>query len=437
MAAAKIRKANLVKIAGNLKIETGGAFAEIAARIIPDTSGYVITRSSIKTLNGNVLTLGDLEIICAAWNVPTEPVNPRIAPTRKASQEAAVPSYMIRLHLVADAPLATNNRIAPNRSASSEANVPSYMLRLHLTPDKHLAAVEADSLYGIITATPEPQDSANPRIAPTRNASQEITVPNYIHRHHRNERGCEMSARLLPHHIIMGTQAAFVSTDTATTPETTIIPEPAETETQEPAEETGTIFKIVDGCVRNVNHEPHKRGTNWLATVESDMKSPGGLSRDWWEKVSGNPEYYEMPDLSPGMYVEMAGDYRTAGGRKTECRSYFQIISVGGETISVTAIDKDDVGKYEPAETPEPDEDLRATIERLTAENASLRQELETLRAAQEIPPRRNPPPQRSDTSPKRAALRMTGTSSFTAWETFTKYLDRTLQNSPQRRNSP
>lgn len=69
--------------------------------------------------------------------------------------------------------------------------------------------------------------------------------------------------------------------------------------------------------------EDHKRGNNWIATVEHDPESPGGLKRGFWKK--GAKSYRKVPDNIEGRYIEVAADYSSSGGKKERNRHYFDV----------------------------------------------------------------------------------------------------------------
>ena len=119
-------------------------------------------------------------------------------------------------------------------------------------------------------------------------------------------------------------------------------------------------IKIVDGVIEQANYESHKRGKNWVATVERNLQSIGGLDRDFWERRG---RYATVPDdLVPGQWIEMGGDYYSGGGNPTRDRKYFRVVAISGEALEVEEVGKSDVGKN--SEVPNPlarysDEDIR------------------------------------------------------------------------------
>ncbi len=73
--------------------------------------------------------------------------------------------------------------------------------------------------------------------------------------------------------------------------------------------------------------ETHSRGKNWMAIIQVDPRSPGGLKRDFADKAKGDC-YYMLPSLAVGDAVEFGGDYISGGGKKTENRWYGFVVKV-------------------------------------------------------------------------------------------------------------
>ena len=85
-------------------------------------------------------------------------------------------------------------------------------------------------------------------------------------------------------------------------------------------------YAIEDGCVENLDYEPHARGKNWIATVTPNRASPGGLDRVFWKH--GSKRWYAFPSLAAGDIIEMAGDYYTGRGAKRADRRYVLVVRV-------------------------------------------------------------------------------------------------------------
>jgi len=120
-------------------------------------------------------------------------------------------------------------------------------------------------------------------------------------------------------------------------------------------EEKVWVVNIEDGCIPHACYESHRRGKNWVATVNKNLKAPGGLERQFWRKGTGI--YYVIPtELSVGDYIEFGGDYYSTSGRPARNREYYLIRAIGGGCLNLKTVDKKDVGKKmaEPAphETP-------------------------------------------------------------------------------------
>jgi hypothetical protein len=84
---------------------------------------------------------------------------------------------------------------------------------------------------------------------------------------------------------------------------------------------------IEDGCIWHPNYVNHRRGRNWIATVNKNLKAPGGLERSFWRKASGR--HYMVPDgLTIGNYIELVAittpllEGRTGKGNITKLRKF-------------------------------------------------------------------------------------------------------------------
>lgn len=90
---------------------------------------------------------------------------------------------------------------------------------------------------------------------------------------------------------------------------------------------------------RGLNFEPHRRGTNWIATVEFNPAERGGLHREFWAKGSGS--YRAVPeDLLPGDIIEVADDYTSSSGNKRPSRHYYRITRYTADVIEVEEMDE-------------------------------------------------------------------------------------------------
>lgn len=79
-------------------------------------------------------------------------------------------------------------------------------------------------------------------------------------------------------------------------------------------------LKVEKGALLEVPvYKSHKRGKNWLAIIELDPASPGGLKRRFLPRARG--EYYYF--IEPGTYpVEFGADYYSSSYRKYPNRVY-------------------------------------------------------------------------------------------------------------------
>lgn len=89
----------------------------------------------------------------------------------------------------------------------------------------------------------------------------------------------------------------------------------------------------------DLEYESHKHGTNWIAIVTFDPGQPGGLDRDFFEKGSGS--FKKVPEsLEPGDVLEVAYDYTSWGGNRSRRRSYYRVISISDEQLSLKEVEK-------------------------------------------------------------------------------------------------
>ncbi len=106
-------------------------------------------------------------------------------------------------------------------------------------------------------------------------------------------------------------------------------------------------YPFEDGCAKNIVYESHKRGKNWVATVQPNRAAPGGLDRLFWAHGSG--AWYKAPaTFYRGDVVEMGGDYYSARGNVSRDRRYVLVVRVDsrffvGVNIGETAPSKSSV----------------------------------------------------------------------------------------------
>jgi hypothetical protein len=93
--------------------------------------------------------------------------------------------------------------------------------------------------------------------------------------------------------------------------------------------EQGALTEVPTGC-----WESHSRGKNWLATIQADPASPGGLARQFAEKARGD-SYYLLPDLQVGQAIEFGADYYSGRGRRSPTRWYGYVVRVAEARIVV------------------------------------------------------------------------------------------------------
>lgn len=71
--------------------------------------------------------------------------------------------------------------------------------------------------------------------------------------------------------------------------------------------------------------EKHHRGTNWMAIIDIDPTSPGGLSRQWLDRGKGEC-FYLTEQVKLFDPVEFGADYTTSVGRRHR-RRWFGVIT--------------------------------------------------------------------------------------------------------------
>lgn len=82
--------------------------------------------------------------------------------------------------------------------------------------------------------------------------------------------------------------------------------------------------------------ENHKRGKNWLATIEKDPAAPGGLGRKFAPKARGEGFYVLPLDLvHAGDPVEFGADYYSGSGTKRADRWYGVVLARTNDLLTV------------------------------------------------------------------------------------------------------
>ncbi len=106
-----------------------------------------------------------------------------------------------------------------------------------------------------------------------------------------------------------------------------------------------TQLKITDGMIENVVYNPHQNARNWVAVVEEDKASHGGLTRAFLQKRA-HGWYRVSQDVQAGRYLEFAGDRLTMTKKRKENRRYCKILEVLPQVIIVEFCTFDHVGKW-------------------------------------------------------------------------------------------
>ena len=88
-----------------------------------------------------------------------------------------------------------------------------------------------------------------------------------------------------------------------------------------------------------VCYEKSEQGKNWVATVEHDKESPGGLSRDFWKR-RGTSFVVVPDDLVEDEILEFAADHINRRGMRQRNRKYVRITQVEEDAIYVTEVPK-------------------------------------------------------------------------------------------------
>lgn len=113
----------------------------------------------------------------------------------------------------------------------------------------------------------------------------------------------------------------------------------------------GTAPKMEDWEIENgfivsgPAYETHRRGKNWMATIEPDPTAPGGLKRNFIDR--GNGKYLYRNSLEVGDVYEVGADYYSGGGSKRANREYGVVIEDRGRTIKTLRFkDPDDAIRF-------------------------------------------------------------------------------------------
>jgi len=90
----------------------------------------------------------------------------------------------------------------------------------------------------------------------------------------------------------------------------------------EPAQPVVLKCTLANGALLNAPvYESHYRGSNWLAVIDIDPTSPGGLSRRFMNRGKGEC-LYVVEQVGLFDAVEFAADYTTSFGNKKRDRWY-------------------------------------------------------------------------------------------------------------------
>lgn len=85
-------------------------------------------------------------------------------------------------------------------------------------------------------------------------------------------------------------------------------------------------------------YESHKRGRNWLAKIERDPRSPGGLARTFME-VGRDSYFYDVSGLERGDVMEIGADYYTSSGNPSRNRLYWVVLENRPDELIVEEFD--------------------------------------------------------------------------------------------------
>jgi hypothetical protein len=91
-----------------------------------------------------------------------------------------------------------------------------------------------------------------------------------------------------------------------------------------------------DGVIdqTHLNHyNQHPRAKNWMARAWSDRRAPGGVGREFLNRVPGNWTCYRIGSLRDGDYIEIGADDISYNGVRTPNRLYFRILATHGSAL--------------------------------------------------------------------------------------------------------
>ena len=115
------------------------------------------------------------------------------------------------------------------------------------------------------------------------------------------------------------------------------------------AETSREVFSvsITQGCIDqgDINWNGHSRAKNWTATIIRDVTKPGELERTFW--ACGSNSWVKIPsDLGAGDHIEVAADYYSGKGRRSESRTLLRVLTINEKEIVFRASSKPSVEPY-------------------------------------------------------------------------------------------
>lgn len=108
-------------------------------------------------------------------------------------------------------------------------------------------------------------------------------------------------------------------------------------------------------------HEAHSRGRNWIAVITPNRAKPGGLEREWLDRVRST--FYSTSGVTAGDFIEVGADYMTGAGRRHPNRSYFRVLVVRANTWVIREADIPTDSLTIPPYTPEAEAARKALAE--------------------------------------------------------------------------
>lgn len=92
-------------------------------------------------------------------------------------------------------------------------------------------------------------------------------------------------------------------------------------------------------CIENDYYEPHKRGRNWVATVNFNPANHYKLDRVFW--LRGAEHFFVAPGpITVGDVLEFGGDYISCRGIRYSDRVYRLVLAVHPTDIEVADVSK-------------------------------------------------------------------------------------------------